>query len=63
MNPVSRNSTSIDEVIPISKVHQVDIPSASRTPSARAVPLNLPCRDLIDGKPFFHYKSYRVILV
>ncbi|PWA74931.1 Ankyrin repeat-containing protein [Artemisia annua] len=48
MNPVSRNSKSIDEVVPISKVHQVNIPSASRTPSAQALPLNLPCQDLLD---------------
>ncbi|GJR06226.1 ankyrin repeat-containing protein, partial [Tanacetum coccineum] len=44
----SRNSTSIDQVNPISKEHHVDIPIASCSRSAQALPLNLPCRDLLD---------------
>nr|GEX23209.1 ankyrin repeat-containing protein [Tanacetum cinerariifolium] len=52
MNPVSRNSTSIDEANSISKEHHVDIPVASCSRSAQALPLNLPCRDLLDvGNP------------
>ncbi|PWA53724.1 Ankyrin repeat-containing protein [Artemisia annua] len=36
--------------ISISEEHYLNIPSAPHTPSSQVLPLNLPCRDLIDGR-------------